>query len=132
MKPVSWVGMAEGGQHQAPEAGNRDGVNACSRLATQVTHERRVGDRVQRRMRPIETESVRTVGSRFRSRRESSHRSSASSDYSRLGTSPVLRQVQGTERSCFPQVAINLDRSIALHALPAAVAARLRWLLCRT
>ena len=61
--------MAEGRQHQAPEAGNRDGVNARSGLTAQVANARRVGDRVQRRTRQIETQSVRTLGSRFRSRR---------------------------------------------------------------
>lgn len=79
-QPVSLVRIAEGRQHQAPEAGNRDGVDARSRLTVQVANARRVGvvgDRVQRRTQQIESQSVRTPGSRFRSRRGLSHRRSS-------------------------------------------------------
>src|SRR5258708_40198836 len=49
---VSLVGMAEGGSQQAPQAGNRDVVDACAALIAQIANSRRVGvisDRVQRR-----------------------------------------------------------------------------------
>src|SRR3984893_1331315 len=60
-QPVSLVGMPEGGQQQAPEAGNRDVVDAHAGLIAQIANWRRVGvvcDRVQRRTRQIEGQSV--------------------------------------------------------------------------
>src|ERR1700732_1606725 len=59
--PVSLVGIAEGGQQQAPKTGNRDVVDARSRLIAQITNSGRVGlvsDRVERRARQIKRESV--------------------------------------------------------------------------
>jgi hypothetical protein len=53
---VSLVGMAEGGQQQVPQAGNREVVEARAGLLAQVANSRRVGvvrDRVQRRTRQI-------------------------------------------------------------------------------
>src|SRR6478672_10344174 len=58
---VSLVGMAEGGQQQAPEAGSRDVVDAHAGLIVQIANARRVGlvsDRVQRRTRQIKKHSV--------------------------------------------------------------------------
>ena len=58
---VSLVGMAEGGQQQAPEAGNRDVVDARAGLIAQIANSRRVGlvsDRVQRRTRQIKSQRV--------------------------------------------------------------------------
>ena len=53
---VGLVGMAEGGQQQAPQAGNRDVVDTRPGLIAQIANSRRVGvvsDRVQRRTRQI-------------------------------------------------------------------------------
>jgi hypothetical protein len=53
---VSLVGMPERGQQQAPQARNRDIVDARSGLIHQVANSRRgcvVSDRVQRRTRQI-------------------------------------------------------------------------------
>ena len=58
---VSLIGMAEGGQQQAPEAGNRDVVDSRAGLIAQIANSRRVGvvrDRVQRRSRQIESQRV--------------------------------------------------------------------------
>jgi hypothetical protein len=58
---VSLVGMAEGGQQQAPEGGNRDVVDAHAGLIAQIANSRRVGlvsDRVQRRTRQIKYQRV--------------------------------------------------------------------------
>ena len=60
-QPASLVGMAEGGQQQAPEAGNRDIVDARAGLLAQIANSRRVGlvrDRVQRRTRQIKAQRV--------------------------------------------------------------------------
>jgi hypothetical protein len=40
---VSLVGMAEGGQQQAPQAGNRNVVDARAGLIAQIANSRRVG-----------------------------------------------------------------------------------------
>ena len=59
---VSLVGMAEGGQQQAPQAGNRDVVDARAGLIVQIANSRRVGvvsDRVQRRTRQIKNQRVK-------------------------------------------------------------------------
>ncbi len=53
---VSSVGIAEGGPHQVPEAGNRGVVDARAALIAQIANSRRiglVGDRVQRHTRQI-------------------------------------------------------------------------------
>src|SRR5258707_7127550 len=53
---VSLVGMAEGGQQQAPQAENRDVVDACAGLIAQIANSQRcsvVSDLVQRRTRQI-------------------------------------------------------------------------------
>jgi hypothetical protein len=58
---VSLVGMPEGGQQQAPEARNRDVVDACAGLIAQIVNSRRVGlvcDRIQRRTRQIKSQRV--------------------------------------------------------------------------
>src|ERR1700722_8303471 len=58
---VSLIGKAEGRQHQAPEAGNRDIVDAPAGLIAQIANWRCVGvvsDLVQRRTRQIESQSV--------------------------------------------------------------------------
>ena len=57
----SLVGMAEGGQHQTPEAGNRNVVNARSGLIAQIANSRRVvavSDCVQRCTRQVKMHRV--------------------------------------------------------------------------
>src|SRR5258708_174897 len=56
---VSLVGMAEGGQQQAPQAGNPGVLDARAGLIAQMANARRgsaVSDRVQRRTRQIESQ----------------------------------------------------------------------------
>src|SRR6267142_7227964 len=58
---VSRVGMAEGGQQQASQAGNREVADARAGLIAQIANSRRVNvvsDHVQRRTRQIESQSV--------------------------------------------------------------------------
>jgi hypothetical protein len=60
-QPVSLIRVAERGQRQAPQAGNRDVVDARAGLIAQIANSRRVGlvsDRVQRRTRQIENQRV--------------------------------------------------------------------------
>jgi hypothetical protein len=42
-QPVSLIGMAEGGQQQAPEAGNRAVVDTRAGLIAQIANSRRIG-----------------------------------------------------------------------------------------
>ena len=54
--------MAEGGKQQAPQAGNRDVVDARAGLIAQIANWRRLGvvrDRVQRRTRQIKNQRVK-------------------------------------------------------------------------
>jgi hypothetical protein len=56
--------MAEGGQQQAPEARNRDIVDAHAGLIAQIANSRRVGlvsDRVQPHTRQIKKQSVKRL-----------------------------------------------------------------------
>src|ERR1700731_2399041 len=58
---MSLVGMAERRQQQAPQAGNREVVDAGAGLIAQIANSRRVGvvsDRVQRRTWQIESKTV--------------------------------------------------------------------------
>jgi hypothetical protein len=60
-QPVNLIKVAERGQQQASQAGNRDVVDARAGLIVQIANWRRVGvvsDRVQRRTRQIESQSV--------------------------------------------------------------------------
>src|ERR1700743_1949551 len=61
---VNLVGMAESGQQQAPQAGNRDVVDARAGLIAQIANSRRAGvvrDRVQRRTRQIKNQRVKSL-----------------------------------------------------------------------
>jgi hypothetical protein len=60
-QPVSLVGIPEGGQQQAPQAGNCGVVNGRAGLIAQIANSRHVGlvsDRVQRHTRQIKKQSV--------------------------------------------------------------------------
>jgi hypothetical protein len=108
---VSLVGMAEGGQQQVPQAGNREVVDARAGLIAQIANSRRVGvvrDRVQRRTRQIKNQRVKGLvgesGGRhiIPARAKRRRRSPSTAEVPRSQRSGPLTYPCESSRGCIP------------------------------